>query len=201
MDNLPIIDLTDRRFGKLVVLSRADNHRTPNGRTHVMWNCKCDCGRLTTIKADSLRNGHTKSCGCLHDERCRQIGLKPSANAKHRASHSRLYHVWNGMIQRTTNKNRNRYKDYGGRGITVCPEWRDFTSFQNWAMNNGYDPKAEFGKCTIDRIDNDKGYSPDNCRWVDMKTQSQNKRQQTKGDQPHGSTDRHSAPVEHHPHV
>ena len=84
------------------------------------------------------------------------------------------------MVRRTEDPNSNSYKNYGGRGIKVCPEWREsFEAFHDWAMANGYDENAPRGQCTIDRIDNDKGYSPDNCRWVSMAVQNTNKRRKT----------------------
>lgn len=89
---------------------------------------------------------------------------------------TRLYKVWYGMKYRCLNPNSPRFKDWGGRGITVCPEWLEYESFEEWSISNGFNGNAPRGKCTLDRIDNNKGYSPDNCRWVDMKTQAKNKR-------------------------
>ena len=90
----------------------------------------------------------------------------------HGKTHTRLYNIYKGMKRRCYNKTDKDYKDYGGRDITICDEWlNDFMSFYNWSMNNGYDESL-----TIDRMDNNKGYSPDNCRWVDVKTQSNNTR-------------------------
>lgn len=92
-------------------------------------------------------------------------------------THTRLYRVWAGIIQRCENPNHERYKSYGGRGITVCAEWRQsYRVFEKWANEHGYDVNAKSHQCTLDRIDNDKGYSPDNCRFVDNRTQCNNKR-------------------------
>lgn len=134
------------------------------------WLCLCDCGNQHICRGRVLRLGTTVSCGCLNQE------LRAKRSRKHGKRRSRLYGVWTSMKIRCYNPRNNRYKYYGGRGITVCDEWlHDFQAFYDWSMANGYDENAPRGKCTIDRIDNDKGYSPDNCRWVDMKVQSSNK--------------------------
>lgn len=152
------IDLTGQRFGRLVVESfaYADKNR------HSMWNCKCDCGVTKIVRTNELKEGKTKSCGCLYEE----------VNVKHRKRETRIYRIWRGMVTRTENERNLRFCDYGGRGIQICDEWRkDFQKFYDWAMSNGYKENL-----TIDRVDNDKGYCPNNCRWVDRKTQSNNRR-------------------------
>ena len=94
----------------------------------------------------------------------------------HGKTNTRLFNVWRGMKRRCHSTSDKNYDIYGGRGIAVCDEWRNnFQAFYDWAMANGYDENAPTGQCTIDRVDNDKGYSPDNCRWVDMKVQNNNK--------------------------
>lgn len=160
-------DLTGQKFGHLTVLRRVYK---PNSK-RVYWECQCDCPdkTITVVEAYKLITGHTKSCGHLIKE----------AATTHGDSKSRLYEVWRGMIKRCYNINNSAYCNYGGRGILICDEWmgeNGYENFKDWAMANGYDPNAEKGECTIDRIDNDKGYSPDNCRFVSMKTQMNNRR-------------------------
>ena len=158
-------NLTGQRFGRLVVIERSgsDKYR------RAMWKCQCDCGEIRVEYSTNLLGGRVNSCGCLRAEKNRN-------RITHGKRKSRLYCVWSDMKNRCYNPKIHNYHRYGGRGITICDEWRnDFQAFYEWAMANGYDENAPYMQCTIDRIDNDKGYSPDNCRWVDMKVQNNNK--------------------------
>lgn len=156
-------DITGKTFGRLTVLGL--DHITDRGRTY--WLCECGCENKThvVVRRDGLISGNTLSCGCLHSEEL------TNRLTKHGMSQSRIYKTWVGVQQRCNNERNPRFDDYGGRGITLCDEWSTFENFRDWALNNGYSDEL-----SIDRIENDKGYSPDNCRWADSVTQQNNTR-------------------------
>lgn len=162
-----LIDMTNERYGRLVVLKRADHNTNSN---KPLWVCKCDCGNIIETTRRRLVNGMTKSCGCYRIEFSRKQhtthGLSKTSN-----KNNRLYGIWSGVKDRCCNPNSKYWKRYGNRGITICDEWlSDFVTFYEWAISNGYSESL-----TLDRIDNDKGYSPDNCRWATYSTQENNR--------------------------
>lgn len=159
-------DLTGKRFERLVVLKQANDYIKPNGRHESNWLCQCDCGNIVEVLGYSLKSGHTKSCGCLHEETLKTIAIT------HGDSYSKLYGVYISIIDRCYNPNNKRFKDYGGRGIIVCDEWKDsYLNFKKWAVFSGYKEGL-----SIDRKNNDLGYSPSNCRWVTRIVQQNNMR-------------------------
>lgn len=156
-------DLAGMRFCRLLALQRVGTNQQGS-----VWRCLCDCGKKCDVGQHLLRSGKTKSCGCLQKEMASQKLIKHNGRKKD----PRLYRIWQNMKNRCYNKNDNHFIYYGMRGIDVCDEWRNnFAAFREWSKDNGYEHNL-----TIDRIDNDKGYFPSNCRWVSMKIQNNNRR-------------------------
>ena len=153
------IDLTGMVFGKLTVLERAANP----GSKIAKFRCLCECGKETVVRAGHLKNGHTKSCGCL------SIDAVSNRFTTHGKSKTPTYRSWEAMIRRCTNQKCDAYPWYGGRQITVCDEWERFDSF---LKDMGERPVG----MELDRVDNYKGYAPDNCRWVTHKENCMNRR-------------------------
>ena len=159
---MSVKDLIGQKFGRLTVVARGEN--TSYGKA--TWVCACECGRQKekTVTSYDLTSGKVRSCGCLYYE------SNKGRNMTHGKSKTRLYHIWSGMRQRCSQPSSVGFRHYGGKGIAVCPEWCDFQTFYDWAMSHGYAPTL-----SIDRIDNNLGYCPENCRWVDMKIQQNNR--------------------------
>ena len=159
---------------RLTVIERAEDHVSPNGTRHAQWLCRCNCGNDEYIIAMShnIKNGNTKSCGCIHKKKLNQVNESNKIKKKKLYRHKRLYKIWADMKARCNNPNHKRYYSYGGRGIHVCKQWNDsFDEFYKWAISSGYNDSL-----TIDRMDNDKGYYPENCKWSTYKEQENNRR-------------------------
>lgn len=160
-----VVDLTNHKFGRLTVIERKEN--TKHGAS--TWLCKCNCGQKTIVRASHLKCGVTQSCGCLNHEKTAKKLIEISTT--HGKSRTNEYRIWSGMIHRCSNPSCKSYPDYGGRNIKVCARWA--ASFESFYLDMGQRPSKDY---SLDRMNNDLGYSPDNCRWATRKEQANNTR-------------------------
>ena len=161
-------NLLGQRFSHLTVVEQCESNKGQR-----MWKCKCDCGNFAIVRTHDLMRGNTKSCGCLKRVHCEENGKKMLT--KHGLSRingkkARLFRIWSGIKTRCYNRNDKAYQKYGGRGILICDEWLDFKSFHAWALNNGYNDTL-----SIERIDVNGNYCPENCKWIALPEQTRNR--------------------------
>lgn len=163
-------DIIGSKFGKLTIIKEVKPHIRPSGATVPMFECFCECGAIVNVCKYELTTGKIKSCGCLKKEHAKRIST-------HGESKTRLYALWRTMKSRCYGKYYHGYANYGGRGISVCDEWkRNFLTFKEWAISNGWSENKPGKQQSLDIIDTNGNYEPSNCRFVSMKTQENNRR-------------------------
>lgn len=160
------LDLTGKVFNGILVIKEI----APNKTGQIYWECRCICGKIYTVRGSSIKSGDQKSCGCLNIAKC----------TKHGDTRTTFYRCWKGLKERCFNKNKKQYKDYGGRGITICERWLDYNLFKE-DMFSTYETGL-----SIDRIDNNGNYEPKNCKWSTRKEQNSNTRRNNFVNTPHG---------------
>ena len=172
---MKFIDLTGQKFGRLTAVEKCG--KDSSGKNS-LWLCTCDCGGTTRATTTHLRNGHTQSCGCLGHERLISCGKATQFKPVHGLRKTRIYRIWCGMKSRCYDPNHPKYPLYGSRGIKVCEEWlHNAQAFYDWAVSHNY-----ASDLTIDRINSDGDYEPDNCRWASIAEQNRNRKFRRKVD-------------------